>query len=87
MGKFRDWLKSNNIEIDMKINDNQPEYLPLSICWIHLVVVAKFTCVVTTTFKSLQGHHTTVAIQRTRFVSMQTSMLHLMGVYGPMSPS
>ena len=84
MVKVIDLFKRKNIEIDMHINNKHPDCGPLPIWWIHLMVVAKLSRVTTTTFKSLQGHHFTVAMQRTHLVSMQTYLLHVVGGDGPL---
>ena len=60
MGKVSDWFKRNNIEIDMHVNDKQPDCAPLPIWWIHRMVVTKFYHVTTTIFHILQDHHVTV---------------------------
>ena len=43
------------------------------------MVVAGFSLMATTTFKRLQGHQVTVAMQRLHLASLQTALLHAVG--------
>ena len=87
MGKIIDCFKRNNIDIDMHVNNKHPDYAPLPIWWIHIMVASDLSLVATTTFKILQGHHVTVTMQRTCLVSMQTSLLYAMVRDGNLSPT
>ena len=86
MGKAIDWFNIKNIDIEMHVNNKQSDCAPSPILRIHLMVVAKFSCFTTNNFKILQVHHFTVAMQWTRLMYMQTSMLHAVGGDGPLSP-
>ena len=85
VGKVRNWFNMNKIDIDMHVNEKQTDYAPLPIWYIHLMVVSEFSRIPTNTFKIIQDHHVTVAMQRTCLVSIHTYLLHAVGGDDPMS--
>ena len=87
MGNVSDWFKKHEIQIGMHINEKWSSCTPSHVWWIYLLVMPKFSCLVTTTFKCLQGHHVTVSMQCTHLLIMQTSLMHVVGGRSPLLDS
>lgn len=87
MNKVSLWFQTHKIRIGMYIEEKQPTCAPSHVWWIYIMVIAEFSCLATATFKSLQGHHVTVSMQRQSLMSLQTSLLHSVGGRGPLSES
>ena len=87
MGNVSDWFKKHEIQIGMHINEKWSSCTPSHVWWIYLLVMPKFSCLVTTTCKCLQGHHVTVSMQCTHLLIMQTSLMHVVGGRSPLLDS
>ena len=87
MRNVRDWFNKHKVQIGMHINKKRPSCMPLYVWWIYLLVAAEFSCLDTTAFKCIQGHHVTVSMQRKHLMNMQTSLLHVVVRNGPLPES
>lgn len=61
-------------------------YFRMFLC-IYIIVVAKFCCMETATFRMVPGHYRTISMQGVKSLSPQKSLLHSVCGHGPLTES
>ena len=78
------WFKLHKIALDEYFQSKRPACAPPPIWWAQLMVVQYFASQATVTFKALQGHDVTVAMQHSRLARLIEFYLNAVDGNGPL---
>jgi hypothetical protein len=79
------WFKLHHVRVKDHFDQKVPNCSPSSKWWVMITIIESFSSRCTTTFKSVQGHKVTVAMQRNYLVRLQSDLMHQTAGLGPLS--